>query len=86
MAELQQVAYTESFPGQLYMDGSGLYQNHHRTYDPVTGRYIESDPIGLGGGINTYTYGLDNPISNVDPLGLWVKRCSRTLGADTAAG
>jgi hypothetical protein len=54
--------------------------NYFSTCDPVMGRYLESDPIGLGGGINTYTYGLDNPISNVDPLGLWVKTCSRWLG------
>jgi uncharacterized protein RhaS with RHS repeats len=46
----------------------------------MVGCYIESDPIGLGGGINTYVYALNNPVGNSDPLGLWVKICARWLG------
>jgi len=59
------------FPGQYYDVETALHYNYFRTYDPSTGRYLESDPIGLAAGPNTYAYVGNMPTMRVDPYGLF---------------
>lgn len=58
------------FPGQYADVESGLFHNHHREYDPATGRYLQADPLGLEGGVNPYVYVGGDPINAIDPQGL----------------
>jgi len=68
------------FPGQEYDAITGLHYNDQRDYDPTLGRYIQPDPIGLAGGINTYAYADGNPLSNADRFGLCDKeKCAQLL-------
>jgi len=75
------------FPGQYADAESGTYYNIMRDYDPRTGRYLTSDPLGLAGGLDSFGYAGQDPINAIDPLGLylfafdgtWINRSSGTL-------
>ncbi len=71
------------FPGQRYDAASGLVYNYFRDYDPGTGRYVQSDPIGLEGGVASYEYSRSAPFSYFDLFGLKPGDCYPT--ADIAA-
>jgi RHS repeat-associated protein len=63
------------FPGQHFDRETNLVYNTARDYDSTIGRYIESDPIGLDGGLNPFLYVKADPLAFQDPLGL--KICSK---------
>jgi RHS repeat-associated protein len=62
------------FPGQYADRETGLHYNHHRYYDPATGRYLTPDPLGLAPAPNPHTY-VPNPTVRIDPLGLASEPC-----------
>lgn len=69
---LGNVTFNLRFPGQYYDAETNLHYNYFRDYDPATGRYIESDPLGFGGGqTSTFGYAGANSLSGSDRFGLW---------------
>ena len=73
------------FPGHYYDDATGLHYNRFRYYSPELGRYLESDPVGIAGGLNLYGYCCDsNPLRDVDLRGL-TQNCPRRRGEDGAS-
>ncbi|WP_131668267.1 RHS repeat-associated core domain-containing protein [Psychrobacter pygoscelis] len=67
---VEQVKLPLRHAGQYADDETGLFYNYYRFYDPKSGRYVTSDPIGLDGGMNTYGYVGGNALGLVDPYGL----------------
>ncbi|SMN12501.1 Rhs-family protein [uncultured Candidatus Thioglobus sp.] len=83
--ELIGISVNLRFPGQYFDEETNLHYNHFRYYDPELGRYITSDPIGLKGGLNTYSYVDANPLMYYDLEGkhpvaigilVWVGICA----------
>ena len=81
-------AYQLRFPGQYFDAEMALSYNYFRDYDPSTGRYLQSDPIGLDGGLNIYAYAALSPLQFIDRFGLDAdqcrKRCMQTYERDLA--
>lgn len=73
--------FSARFPGQQYDAETGFNYNNARYYNPSLGRYMSSDPIGLAGGINSYTYARNLPTTLTDPSGLDTYVVNRQLAA-----
>ena len=81
------------YPGQYWDAETGLHYNDRRYYDPETGRYLSSDPIGFEGGINLYAYAAAAPGRYTDPTGEFIPcllinyaRCNVMCNAESALG
>ncbi|WP_087020781.1 RHS repeat-associated core domain-containing protein [Thaumasiovibrio subtropicus] len=80
--ELETIYNPLRFQGQYFDEESGLHYNLTRYYDPLCGRFIQPDPIGVKGGVNLYQYA-PNPVQWIDPLGM---SCSREDGTNVNGG
>jgi RHS repeat-associated protein len=73
------VTFNLRYPGQYFDQESNLHYNYHRSYSATTGRYTQSDPIGLDGGWNRFSYAENQPTNLIDPLGLYTPGWHRTF-------
>ncbi len=78
-------------PGHYYDEETGLHYNGNRYYDPATGRYLRTDPLGIDGGLNLYVYAMNSPLMFTDPDGLiaratWDNRHDVLAGAGLIPG
>jgi len=80
-SSLGSFSFNQRLPGQVFDAESGLFQNWNREYNPRIGRYMQSDPIGLAGGINTFSYVGGNPLNFSDPQGLYFDETGIFLAA-----
>ena len=74
------------FPGQYFDEETGLHYNYFRDYDPEIGRYVQSDPIGLEGGMNPYVYVDADPIKRIDPQGHFAANAAGAVGGAVFGG
>ena len=86
LPSIQTVEFNFRLPGQYFDSETGLHYNYFRTYNPQTGKYISSDPIGLDGGTNTYGYVDANPLNATDELGLMWQYVLPTAVGGVAGG
>ena len=75
------------FPGQYFDKAKMQSYNYHRYYDSEKGRYLRADPMGIAGGVNSFVYGLNNPLVHSDPFGLKVlAKCLYSSAGETFGG
>lgn len=68
-SRLSSFTYNPRFPGQVFDKETNNHYHYFRDYDPQTRRYVQSDPMGREGGLNTYAYVENDPLSYISPDG-----------------